>query len=315
MKTRFLSALLACALPLAAQDASAETELAFYKAFYLEKTHDYPGAMALYEKFLATAPKHDLAKVAAVQQYGLLNKTGKTKERDAFKTKFAALLADADTVNRPADAAGDAPARPPRGEGGPGGNMADRVAQLEERLKQAREEGDEEQVARLERMLERMKQMAENGGQGGPGQGGGQRGGFGGRRGSIFSDTKLTDMDEEQLDQFKAGLERMSGMLDRMRENLGEEAAKALETNMADLKKALDEGKIEDAEKARAKIRESMPRRGGRGGRGGGGDAGGGQNGGGQNGGGENGAGEGSGGAGNGRRGRGGRGGNGGGGR
>ena len=53
MKTRLFAAVLALALPLCAQDASAETEAVFYKAFYLEKgARDFAGAMNLYSKFL-----------------------------------------------------------------------------------------------------------------------------------------------------------------------------------------------------------------------------------------------------------------------
>src|SRR6187549_32723 len=85
MKIRFVSALLALALPLVAQEpaASDTNEAMFYKAFYLEKgQRDFAGAMALYEQFLAKAPDHKLASEAARQQYTLLDRTGKTKERD-----------------------------------------------------------------------------------------------------------------------------------------------------------------------------------------------------------------------------------------
>ena len=76
-------------------------------------------------------------------------------------------------------------------------------------------------------------------------------------------------MNDEELDQFKDGLERMSGRMDRMREFLGEERAKVIEANMKKLNEALEGGKMEDAQKALDKIRESFPRRrrGGGGGR------------------------------------------------
>ncbi|MCA8975330.1 MAG: hypothetical protein KDC98_11455, partial [Planctomycetes bacterium] len=271
MRTRFVSALLALALPICAQDPSAEAENNFYKAFYLEKgARDFSGAMELYAKFLAAAPDHKLAKTAAQQQFGLLNKTGRTKERDAFREKYAALLGGADAPReRPARGEDEGDADAPRGrdegdaprgrgQGGFGGrgqgfDPAARTAELEKELAKAKEDGDEEQAARLTRQLERMKQFAERGarGQGGPGQAG--RGGFG------RSTKPLAEMNEEELGQFKSRLERMSGMIDRMKENLGEEQAKALQTNMDSLQKALDGGKLEDAQKAYDKIRESMP--------------------------------------------------------
>ena len=118
MKTRFVSALLALALPLCAQDVSTAADSTFYKAFYLEKgARDFAGAMELYSKFLAAAPDNKLAKVAARQQFSLLNKTGKTKERDAFREKYSALLG----------AAADRPDRPDRGsDGGGRGDRGDR---------------------------------------------------------------------------------------------------------------------------------------------------------------------------------------------
>lgn len=279
MKTRILSALLACALPMAlsAQDATADAEATFYKAYYLERgARDFAGAMNLYEKFLAAAPDHKLAKVAAKQQFGLLTKTGKTKERDAFRTKYASLLGNnarrSDRAERAADAAGDAggEGRGRRGQGGErgqrgmrGGDPAERLKAMEARLAEAKESGDEEQVARLERMLERMKQMGEGGeGRGRQGQGG-RRGG----RGGIFSGKPLAEMSDEEMEQFKAGLTRMAGMIDRMRDRMGEERAKAFEDGMGKIQKALESGKTEEAQKAVDALRESF----GRGRRGGGG--------------------------------------------
>ncbi|CAN0512754.1 unnamed protein product, partial [Discosporangium mesarthrocarpum] len=113
MKFRFASALLALALPICAQDAdSSQFEGVFYKAYYLEKgQRDFAGAMALYESFLEKAPKHKLAKEAAKQQFRLLDRTGKTEARDAFKAKYKDLLGNI----------ANAPSRPERGEGDRGG--------------------------------------------------------------------------------------------------------------------------------------------------------------------------------------------------
>lgn len=282
MKTRIVSALLALALPLCAQDNSADTENTFYKAFYLEKgARDFAGAMDLYSKFLAAAPDHKLAKTAARQQFGLLNKTGKTKDRDAFREKYADLLGGAAATGRAV--ADDAPARPGRGEGaegrgrgeggegrgarGEGGaDMAARIKDTEAELAKAKEAGDEEQVANLTRRLERMKEMAAGGGRG---RGAGGEGRQGGRaRGGMFGSKKLAEMSADELKEFKAGLDRMSGMIDRMRERLDEDQAKALETNLSDLQKALEGDKLDEAQKALDKMRESFPnrRRGGGGG-------------------------------------------------
>lgn len=288
MKIRFATALFALALPLCAQggDASASAENMFYKAYYLEKgARDFASAMTLYEQFLAAAPDHKLAKEAAKQQFALLDRTGKAKERDAFKAKYAALLGDAAVSTGRAAPEGDAPARPERGEGGegrpqrgegggqgfgPGGARMDpaaRMAELEKQLEKAKADKDEEAVKRIEAQIERAKAFAAGGGQGGPGQGRGQG------RGGMFNSKKLTEMNEEELTQFKGGLERMETMMERMKENMPEEQSKAMETNLGDLKKALDANKLEDAQKALDKIRESFPRGGGR--RGGGGGEGG----------------------------------------
>jgi hypothetical protein len=288
MKIRFATALLALALPLCAQDstnATAQAEGMFYKAFYLEKgPRDFAGAMALYEQFLAAAPGHKLATEAAKQQFNLLDKTGKTKERDAFRAKYEKLLGNAVAV------AGDAPAtaptapagagegRPQRGEGearGPGGGRFDPAAQqaeLEKQIEKAKADGNEEEVKRLTQRLERIKQMAAGGGR--PGQGGGAgQGGPGGRGAGMFGNKKLTEMNADELTQFKEGLGMMEGMLDRMRERMDAEQVKKVEGNLETLKKNLEAGKLEDAQKALDAVREAMPRR-QRGGEGGG-DAGG----------------------------------------
>lgn len=306
MKIRFASALLALALPVLAQDpAAAQAENMFYKAFWLEKgPRDFAGAMSLYEQFLAKAPEHALAKEAAKQQFNLLHKTGKTKEAEAFaqkhekllgKNPVAAVSGDAEPAaprgeGRAPDAAGGAgaaPGRPGRGEGARGegapgaggmrGNPQERLAELEKQLAQAKEEGNEEAVRRLSAQIERIKAMGEGRGAGaggpgagrgeGPGAAGGRRGGMGG---GMFGTKKLTEMTPDELTQFKDGVGRMEGLIERMGERLGEEQRKALETNLDALKKSLDANKLDDAQKALDKIREAMPMGGRRGGGGGG---------------------------------------------
>jgi len=270
MKIRFASALLALSLPLFAQDPAAQAETMFYKAFYLEKgPRDFAAAMTLYEQFLAAAPDHKLASEAAKQQFGLLDRTGKTKERDAFKEKYSKLLG-----NVVATGAGDAPPaagdRPARGGAGAGGDrpaqgggrpdQAARLAELEKQLATAKAEGNEEKVKELTAQIERAKA---GGGRGQGGPGGGRMGG------GLFGTKKLTEMTPEELTTFKGSLANIDTMVERMRERMTPEQVKGVETHLPALKKSLEENKLEDAQKSLDALRESMPR-----GRGRGGDAG-----------------------------------------
>ena len=263
MKIRFVSALLALALPLVAQEpaASDTNEAMFYKAFYLEKgQRDFAGAMALYEQFLAKAPDHKLASEAARQQYTLLDRTGKTKERDAFKAKYEKLLGN---VPLASDADRARPEGGARAEGGrPGGARPDsaaRLADLEKQLAKAKADGDAEAVKKLEQQIARTKEASASGGNA-------RRGG------GMFSDKKLAEMNDEELTQFKDGVGRMEGMVDRIRQSAGDEQADKLEAELQSLKKSLEANKLDDAQKSLDKIREAMPRR-ARGGAGGGADA------------------------------------------
>jgi len=303
MKIRIASLLLALALPLAAQEpVAAETEAMFYKAFYLEKgQRDFAGAMSLYEQFLAKAPEHKLAAEAAKQQFRLLDATGKTKERDAFKAKYEKLLGNVATA--PAAGGGgaaaggaDQPGRGEgraRGEGGPGagrGDMQARMAEMEKQLEKAKADGNAEEVKRLEQQIERMKQGGGRGPGGGFGGGQGGQGGRGGFMSAFMGTKKVADMNDEELKQLKDGLGQAGQMVERMRERSPEQADK-VEKGIADLKKALDANNKEDAQKALDALREAMPRR-GRGGEGGGpGGGGGGRGGNGGGGGGGNGGG------------------------
>lgn len=285
MTFRIAATMLALALPLCAQEpAASDVEAVFYKAFYLEKGKgDIAGAMVLYDQFLAKAPaEHPLATEAARQQFGLLDRTGKTEARDAFRAKYAKLLGNmANAPARPApagdggDAAG-AGRRGARGQGGPGGGMdpAARIAELEKELAKAKEEGDTAAQERLQQQIDRMKRFAERGGPGG-------QGGFGGRglMGVLRGDTKIADMNAEQLQQLKDGLEQSGAMIDRMREMGNAEAADKMDASVGKLKKALADNKLDEAQKALDELKQAMPQRGRRGG-GAGGGAGGGRGGG-----------------------------------
>lgn len=277
MKIRFASVLLALALPLCAQEpTAAETEAMFYKAFYLEKgQRDFAGAMDLYTKFLAKAPEHKLAAEAAKQQFQLLDRTGKTKERDEFKAKYEKLLGN--IANAPAAGAGDAAGRGAGGAGPEGGrgerpaagarpDMAARLAELEKALEKAKADGNAEEQKRIEQQIERAKA----GGRGGPGGAGAGRGGA---MGALMGQKKIADMSDDEIKQLKEGLGTASTMVERMRER-SPEAADKVEAGVANLKKALDANNKEEAQKALDAIREAMPRR-GRGGEGGAGAGGG----------------------------------------
>jgi tetratricopeptide (TPR) repeat protein len=281
MKLRIAAALFAMSLPVLAQEKPAAAENLFYKAFYLEKTRDLTGAMALYEQFLAAAPDHKLAKEAATQQLNLLHRTGKDKEAEAFATKYEKLLgraapaAGAPTGAPPGQRA-EAGGAPPPGAGpgggagtgpGPGGGRG--AAQLEahkkelqDQLAKAKESGNAEEVKKLEDQLKRLDERASRGG-GGGGQGAGAGGPGGGRRGrGLFGGKKLTEMTPEELGQFKDSMGFMDGMVERMRENGQEDRAKQLETSLGELKKHLEANKLEDAQKVLDKMREAMGGRG-----------------------------------------------------
>jgi hypothetical protein len=136
------------------------------------------------------------------------------------------------------------------------------MKQLKDELAKAKESGDTEAAARLERQIQRMEQGGQPGGQ--RGQRG--QGGPGGR----MAPPKFAEMSKEEIEEFKTTrLDGMTRFIDRIREMQGDEAAKKIEDGIAEVKKALDAGKTEDAQKAYDKMMEGM--RGGRRGGGGGG--------------------------------------------
>jgi tetratricopeptide (TPR) repeat protein len=259
MKIRFAAALFALSLPLLAQDPAA-SEALFYKAYWLQNgERNFAEAMTLYDKFLQAAPEHPLVGRAAQFQFELLTRAGKTDEAKAFAQKYEKQLGKVAVA---------APATPKPAEGGArpaaqaGGDNAQRLADLKKQLEEAKASGDEEAATRLQRQIARLEQGGGEAGAGGPGGRG--------ARGGMFGSKKLTEMTAEELEQFKTGMERMSTMIERMKE-ANPEGAKSMEENFTALQKALDEGKLEDAQKVLDKVRESMPQRGGRGGAGGGG--------------------------------------------
>ncbi|MFY9345768.1 MAG: hypothetical protein WAT39_24970 [Planctomycetota bacterium] len=280
MKIRFASVLLALALPLSAQGATADqSEAVFYKAFYLEKgQRDFAGAMALYSEFLTKAPDHKLAGEAAKQQYQLLDRTGKTKERDEFKAKYEKLLGNIAAAPAAGPGGGERPARGDAPEGGRGArpagggaerpDMAARIAELEKALAKAKEENNTDEVKKLEQQLERARQ---GGGRGAGGFGG--AGGAGGRgaMGALFGTKKIAEMTDDEIKTLKESLTGAEQMIERTRER-NPEAADKMSAAAADLKKALDANNKDDAQKALDAFRAARPaRRGG----GGGGEAGG----------------------------------------
>jgi hypothetical protein len=267
-----------------AQDpVTSDVEVLFYKAFYLEKgPKDHAAAMELYQKFLDKAPEHKLASEAAKQQFRLLDATGKTKERDAFKAKYEKLIGNLQAA-APAEGARGGAGRGERGEGGGRPDMAARVAELEKQLAKAKADGNAEEIKKLEQQLERAKQGGR--GQGGPG---GARGGV---MGLLRGDKKLKDMSAEEITQIKDGLGGASQMIDRFRDMGNEELADKMEAGIGSLKKALEGNDMEAAQKAVDELKAAMPQMGGgrggrRGGEGGGpgGNAGGGNGGGGRGG-------------------------------
>ncbi|HEB52127.1 MAG TPA: hypothetical protein ENI87_02610 [bacterium] len=170
--TRIATTLLALAIPLCAQEqkpvtsektsqSTSQIEAVFYKAYYLERgQRDFAGAMALYEEFLAKAPQHKLAKEAAKQQFRLLDRTGKTKERDAFKAKYRDLLGDLANVTsgRPPRGSDRGTDRPRRREGGFGGRPRGRMGGMRQVMALMRSDKkladlDEEQMGQLEDYL------------------------------------------------------------------------------------------------------------------------------------------------------------------
>jgi hypothetical protein len=258
MKIRFAAALFALSFPLLAQDPAA-SEALFYKAYWLQNgERNFAEAMTLYDKFLQAAPEHPLVGRAAQFQFELLTRAGKTEEAKAFAVKYEKQLGKV-AVPAPAAPKSDAPATRPAGQAG--GDNAQRLADLKKQLEEAKASGDEEAATRLQRQIARLEQGGGEPGQGGPGGRG--------ARGGMFGSKKLAEMTPEELEQFKGGMERMSSMIERMKES-NPDGAKTMEENFNALKTALDANNLEEAQKVLDKVRESMPQRGGRGGQGGG---------------------------------------------
>lgn len=98
-------------------------------------------------------------------------------------------------------------------------------------------------------------------GAGPTGQGGGAPGTGNGRRGGMFgSGKKLAEMTPEELDQFKASLGMMGGMVTRLRDQGQEERAAAMEKSLQSVQQALDKGDLPAAQAAIDAMRSSMGR-------------------------------------------------------
>jgi tetratricopeptide (TPR) repeat protein len=259
--TRTLAALTMLALPIAAQEAKGTTtdpDAVFFKAFYLEKgERQNRQALELYQQFLAANPSHKYSKKAAQNAFGLYQQLGQLEEGEKFKAKYSELLKDA------SDAAAPQPERragegrrgegaPPQGDRPRGGQ---RLAQLREDLEKAKAAGDDAKAKELEEQIKQLEERMR--------QGGGQGPGGRGMGGGLFSDKKITDMSDEELGALKTGIERMSGMFDRMRQQGRAEQADKMEKLMKTMSEQLQAGKKEDAEKTRQEMRALMPRRGG----------------------------------------------------
>lgn len=92
MRVSVLFTLALCA-PVPAQQSVTEVEALFYRAFFLDRGEgqiDPP--LRLYRSFLRRAPGHRLAPIAARNTVNLLQRTRRTKQREAFTKQYAALL-------------------------------------------------------------------------------------------------------------------------------------------------------------------------------------------------------------------------------
>ncbi|HLQ37848.1 MAG TPA: efflux RND transporter periplasmic adaptor subunit [Planctomycetota bacterium] len=98
-----------------------------------------------------------------------------------------------------------------------------------------------------------------------------------GRRGPGGGNKKLAEMTPDELQQFRDGVSRWDGMLERFRERMSEEQLHKFETSLANLRHALEANKLDDAQAAVDALRAATPRPPGPGKNGGSGGAGAGQ--------------------------------------
>ena len=267
----------------------------FYKAFWLERGARKLGdAVTHYRKFLAMAPKSEHAPRAARSLVNLLYREDKVEEAQAAEKMFKDVLAQRPA--RGADArggrggerggrggmgrgerggrggmgrGGDRGGRGGAGAGNTGRDMTAVVQRLEKQIADAKKEGDDEMVAKLQRRLDRVKAGAgRQGGQGGQGAGRGGRGDRGGRggegrggrgnRGGRRGMRPLNEMSKEEATQW---LDRMEGFMDRILERMDETRAAEFEKGFKEMKKLVAAGKLEEAEKLRAKVMNFRRRR------------------------------------------------------
>ncbi len=253
----------------AKQDESPEALGVFYKAFWLERgARKLDDAVEHYRKFLAMAPKSEHAPRAARSLVNLLYRDDKVEAAQEAEKAFASLLAQApagaNAGGRPEGGRGGGArpeGAPERGAGiggqrGGGRDMTATIERIEKQIADAKAAGDDETVERLTRRLENVKAAGsrQGGGAGGAGEGRRPEGGEGqgGARGGMRGAMKpLNEMTQDEAKQF---VERMEGFLDRMLERLPEDRAAEMEKGFKEMKALVEAGKLEEAEKLRAKV-------------------------------------------------------------
>ncbi|MCA8968640.1 MAG: hypothetical protein KDC95_02610 [Planctomycetes bacterium] len=249
----------------AKQEASPEALNVFYKAFWLERgARKLDDAVSHYKKFLAMAPKSEHAPRAARSLVNLLYRDDKVEDAQAAEKQFAALLAQAPAgpAGGPGAGAGRGAGRPegapPRGagQGGqrPGRDMSATIERLEKQIADAKAAGDDDNVEKLQRRLENVKAAAERGAGAGAGEGGQGRRGAGGAGGGRMGGRQMKPLNEMTKEEATQWIERMEGFLDRMLERMPEDRAAEMEKGFKEMKSLVEAGKLEEAEKIRAKV-------------------------------------------------------------
>ncbi|MEZ5987536.1 MAG: hypothetical protein R3F30_00105 [Planctomycetota bacterium] len=238
----------------------------FYKAFYLyQGARKYDDAVAALREYLAKAPNGHHAPQAANMLVQGLFRTDHRDEAEKARETYAQLI-ELDRSSRPMGGFGG-----PGGQGDRAGGRQQRggnsefLAQLEERVKQAKEElekakggGDEEAIAAAERTLDRLSRQLERARQAGAGEGGQGGQGRQGGRGFGRMGTPFPEMSKEELDQAVQGMDRMVEMVSQ---RMGEEQAKELKTKVDEIKGLIKDGKLDEAQKVRDDMMQGFRRR------------------------------------------------------
>ncbi|GEM_PF-1841665 len=266
-----------------AQQEESPHDALFYKAFYLYRGENkFEQAIELFKAYLEKAPRSRLAAVAARNTLNLLYRVNRMDEADAFRERFAGLLARGprgpregrvgregrgrrERAGREGRGRTDRPVRGRGGDRGPRAGRRDpaarlrmieeRLQTLEKNLEKAREGGNGEEIERLERRLENLKRAYEEVKKGGGRdrargrEGRGRRGGFG--RGMK----PLTEMSKEEL---REHVDRMASMIERFAERMAdmgqEERAEKMKKAFEKYRSLIEAGKLEEAMEARRKL-------------------------------------------------------------